>query len=193
MSVLDAPLVLSLDNVGLSDRQFELLCEANRDWQLERTAKGELVIMSPVGGISGNREADLITDLNLWNRQSQLGVVFSSSTIFRLPNGGDRSPDAAWVSLARWQALRPEKQEKFPPICPDFVIELRSRTDAIGPLQDKMLEYLNNGLRLGWLIDPQGQQVEIYRPDRAVEILSLPATLSGEAVLPGFELYLPAF
>ena len=193
MSVLDAPLVLSLDNVGLSDRQFELLCQANRDWQLERTAKGELVIMSPVGGISGNREADLITDLNLWNRQTQLGMVFSSSTIFRLPNGGDRSPDAAWVSLARWQTLRPEQQERFPPICPDFVIELRSRTDAIGPLQDKMQEYLNNGLRLGWLINPQGQQVEIYRPSRAVEILSLPATLSGEAVLPGFELDLPAF
>ena len=110
-----------------------------------------------------------------------------------MPNGGDRSPDAAWVSLARWQALRPEEQEKFPPICPDFVIELRSRTDAIAPLQDKMQEYLNNGLRLGWLIDPQGQQVEIYRPSREVEVLSLRATLSGEAVLPGFELYLPTF
>jgi len=193
MSVLDAPLVLSLDNVGLSDRQFELLCQANLDWQLERTAKGELVIMSPVGGISGNREADLIGRLWSWNSQSQLGRVFSSSTIFRLPNGGDRSPDAAWVSLARWQALRPEEQEKFPPICPDFVIELRSGTDAIGPLQDKMQEYLNNGLPLGWSIDPQGQQVQIYRPSREVEVLSLPATLSGEAVLPGFELDLPAF
>ncbi len=193
MSVLDAPLVLSLDNVGLSDRQFESLCQANRDWQLERTAKGELVIMSPVGGISGNREASLIGSLWSWNSQAQLGVVFSSSTIFRLPNGGDRSPDAAWVSLERWQALRPEEQERFPPICPDFVIELRSRTDAIAPLQDKMQEYLNNGLRLGWLIDPQGQQVQIYRPSRAVEVLSLPVTLSGEAVLPGFELDLPAF
>ena len=208
MSVLDAPLVLSLDNVGLSfdvsgeryphyprdiDRQFESLCLANLNWQLERTAKGELIIMDTGGGISGNREADLITDLNLWNRQTLLGVVFSSSTIFRLPNGGDRSPDAAWVSLERWQALRPEEQERFPPICPDFVIELRSRTDAIAPLQDKMQEYLNNGLRLGWLIDPQGQQVQIYRPDLAVEVLSLPATLSGEAVLPGFELNLPAF
>ena len=193
MSVLDAPLVLSLDNVGLSDRQFESLCQANRDWQLERTAKGELIIMSPVGGISGNREASLIGSLWSWNSQAQLGVVFSSSTIFRLPNGGDRSPDAAWVSLERWQALRPEEQERFPPICPDFVIELRSRTDAIAPLQDKMQEYLNNGLRLGWLIDPQGQQVQIYRPSRAVEVLSLPVTLSGEAVLPGFELDLPAF
>jgi Uma2 family endonuclease len=183
--------VLNLESVGLTDEQFYHLCQVNRDWQFERTAKGELIIMSPVGGVSGNREADLITDLNLWNRQTQLGRVFSSSTIFRLPNGGDRSPDAAWVSLERWEALTPEQQEAFPPICPDFVIELRSRTDALKPIQEKMQEYLNSGLRLGWLINPQAQQVEIYRPSREVEIVQFPVSLSGEDVLPGFVLNLP--
>jgi Uma2 family endonuclease len=186
-----ATIVLSLENVGLTDEQFYKLCQVNQDWQLERTAKGELVIMPPVGGKSGNREADLITDLNLWNRQTQLGKVFSSSTIFRLPNGGDRSPDAAWVKLERWEALTEEEQDGFPPICPDFVIELRSRTDALKPLQDKMQEYLNSGLRLGWLINPQAQQVEIYRPNQNIEIVQFPASLSGEDVLPGFVLNLP--
>lgn len=183
--------VLSLEKVGLTDTQFEQLCWANPDWQLERTAKGKLVIMPPVGGVSGNREADLITDLNLWNRQTGLGRVFSSSTIFRLPNGGDRSPDAAWVSLTRWESLSEEEREGFPPICPDFVIELRSRTDSLAPLQEKMQEYLASGLRLGWMINPQQQQVEIYRPNRNVEIVSFPIRLSGEAVIPGFVLDLP--
>ena len=182
---------LNLDTVELTDEQFYRLCQMNRDWQFERTSKGEIIIMSPVGGVSGNREADLILDLGLWNRQIQLGRVFSSSTIFRLPNNGDRSPDAAWVSLERWSALTAEQQEKFPPICPDFVIELRSRTDPLRPLREKMQEYLNSGLRLGWLINPQDQQVEIYRPNREVEILQFPVSLSGEDVLPGFVLNLP--
>jgi Uma2 family endonuclease len=155
--------------------------------------------MSPVGGVSGNREAYLITELGLWNRQTQLGIVFSSSTIFRLPNNGDRSPDAAWVSLERWSVLTTEEQEKFPPICPDFVIELReaklsrreSRPDPLRPLQEKMQEYLNSGLRLGWLINPLDEQVEIYRPSREVEIVQFPVSLSGEDVLPGFVLNLP--
>jgi Uma2 family endonuclease len=155
--------------------------------------------MSPVGGVSGNREADLIGLVWMWNQQTQLGRVFSSSTIFRLPNNGDRSPDAAWVSLERWSALTTEEQEKFPPICPDFVIELReaklsrreSRTDPLRPLQEKMQEYLNSGLRLGWLINPQDEQVEIYRPSREVEIVQFPVSLSGEDVLPGFVLNLP--
>ncbi|MEG4055710.1 MULTISPECIES: Uma2 family endonuclease [unclassified Microcoleus] len=190
---------LNLDTVQLTDEQFYRLCQMNQDWQFERTAKGEIIIMSPVGGVSGNREADLITDLGLWNRQTQLGRVFSSSTIFRLPNKGDRSPDAAWVSLERWSALTDEQQEKFPPICPDFVIELReaklsrreSRTDPLRQLQEKMQEYLNSGLRLGWLINPQDEQVEIYRPSREVEIVQFPVSLSGEDVLPGFVLNLP--
>jgi Uma2 family endonuclease len=191
--ITSAPIILNLKNVGLSDEQFYQLCLVNQNWQLERTVKGELVIMSPVGGVSGNREADLITDLNLWNRQTQLGRVFSSSTIFRLPEGGDRSPDAAWVAIERWESLTPEEQEKFPPICPDFVIELRSRTDSLSQLQEKMQEYLNSGLRLGWLINPQAQQVEIYRPNQTVEIVQLPVSLSGEDTLPGFVLNLPVF
>lgn len=183
--------ILNLENVGFTDEQFYHLCQVNRDLQLERSAKGELIIMTPVGGVGGNREADLISLLWVWNRQTQLGKVFSSSTIFRLPNGGDRSPDAAWVSLERWEALTEEEQEQFPPLCPDFVIELRSRTDQIRPLREKMQEYLNSGLRLGWLINPQEEQVEIYRRDREVEIVQFPVSLSGEDVLPGFVLDLP--
>ena len=124
------------------------------------------------------------------NRQSNSGKVFSYSTIFRLPNGGDRSPDVAWIKRERWEALSAEEREKFPPLCPDFVIELRSRTDSLTSLQDKMSEYLASGLRLGWLINPQQQQVEIYRLNSDVEIINLPAILSGEDVLPGFVLNL---
>ncbi|NJL82121.1 MAG: Uma2 family endonuclease [Chloroflexaceae bacterium] len=182
--------VLNLENVGLTDEQFYQLCLANETWRFEQTAAGALMVMSPVGGSSGNREADLIGELWLWNRQTRLGKVFSSSTIFRLPNGGKRSPDVAWVRLERWEALSPEDQEKFPPLCPDFVIELRSRTDDWLQLQAKMNEYLEAGLKLGWLIDPKTQQVAIYRPDQAVETQFLPTTLSGEAVLPGFSLSL---
>jgi Uma2 family endonuclease len=177
--------------MSLSDEQFYQLCMANPDVPLERNSQGELIIVPPVGGTSSSREADYITDLVLWNRQTKLGKVFSSSTIFNLPNGGDRSPDAAWVRLDRWEALTPEQQEKFPPICPDFVIELRSRTDRLPPLQEKMREYLRSGLRLGWLIDPQNQQVEIYRSGQESELIKFPAQLSGEAVLPGFILDLP--
>ncbi|EDX72076.1 conserved hypothetical protein [Coleofasciculus chthonoplastes PCC 7420] len=188
-----SPVILNLKHVGLSDEQFYQLCQANETWKLEQTAKGELLIMPPVGGVSGNRESDFNGQLWLWNRQTQLGKVFSSSTIFRLPNGGKRSPDVAWVANQRWESLTPEDQEKFPPICPDFVIELRSRTDSLSDLQEKMQEYLNSGLQLGWLINPQAQQVEIYRQNQPVEIVQLPANLSGEDILPGFILELPVF
>ena len=192
-------ITLNLDTVELTDEQFYRLCQMNRDWQFERTPKGEIIIMSPVSGVNANREAYLITDLGLWNRKTQLGRVFSSSTIFRLPNNGYRSPDAAWVRLERWSALTAEEQEKFPPICPDFAIELReaklsrreSPPDPLRPLQEKMQEYLNSGLRLGWLINPLDEQVEIYRPSREVEIVQFPVSLSGEDVLPGFVLNLP--
>jgi len=183
----------NLTTTILNADEFDRFCEQNPDLQVERTAEGELIIMSPLGGVSGNREADLIGFLWLWNREAKLGKVFSSDTIFRLPNGGDRAPDAAWISNDRWNSLSPEQQEKFPPLCPDFAIELRSRTDSLPSLQNKMREYLNSGLRLGWLIDPQGQKVEIYRRDLDVEIVKLPATLSGENVLPGFVLDLPIF
>jgi len=185
--------VLNLNSVNLTEEQFYNLCQDNETLRLERTAQGELLIMPPIGGKSGKRETELITDVNIWNRQTQLGEVFSSSTGFRLPKGGERSPDVAWVSRDRWESLSAQEQEKFPPLCPDFVIELRSRTDSLSSLQDKMLEYLDNGLRLGWLIDPQEQRVEIYRPGQPVEILALPTCLSGEEVLPGFTLYLGIF
>jgi len=149
--------------------------------------------MPPVGAISGNRESDLNADLVIWNRQTKLGKVFSSSTIFTLPKGGKRSPDVAWIANERWEALPREEQEKFARICPDFVIKLRSRTDSLSQLQAKMQEYLDSGLRLGWLIDPISQQVAIYRQNQEVEIVSLPTTLSGEDVLPGFTLELPIF
>ncbi len=176
--------------IKLTDEQFYQLCQANRDLKLERTVVGELIVMPPTGGGSGQRNANLTTDLNLWNRQTKLGVVFDSSTGFSLPNGGDRSPDASWVKLERWDALTSEEQEGFPPICPDFVIELRSRTDSLKALQTKMQEYLASDLHLGWLLDPQNQRVEIYRLGRDVEIQYSPGSLSGEDVLPGFVLEL---
>ncbi|MEM8640620.1 MAG: Uma2 family endonuclease [Cyanobacteria bacterium P01_G01_bin.54] len=184
---------LNFQPVKLTDDQFYQLCQMNENWQLEHTAKGELIIMPPVGAISGNRESEFNADIVIWNRQTKLGRVFSSSTIFQLPRGGRRSPDVAWIQKEHWDVLTPEEQEKFPPICPDFVIELRSRTDRLDQLQTKMQEYLNSGLQLGWLIDPQGQQVEIYRPKQAVEVCPLPTTLSGETVLPGLSLDLDVF
>lgn len=182
-------IVLNLESIiCLNDEQFYQLCMKNRDLNLELNAKGELIIVPPVGGESGNNEAKLITDLEIWNRQTKLGVVFSSSTIFRLPNGAKRSPDAAWVQLSRWEALTPEEREKFPPLVPDFLIELRSKSDRLNSLQDKMQEYIDNGLRLGWLINPQDAEVEIYRQGQAKEIVKMPSLLLGEDVLPGFEL-----
>ena len=191
--IISKPVILNIKNVGLSDDQFYQLCQINEDWKLEQTAKGELIIMPPVGAISGNRESDFNGYIWLWNLQTKLGKVFSSSTVFTLPNGGKRSPDVAWIANERWESLSIKEREKFAKICPDFVIELRSRTDSLSQLQEKMQEYLNSGLRLGWLIDPQNQQIEVYRQNQPVEIVSLPTTLSGENVLPGFILELVVF
>jgi len=190
---LTLPLKLNLKHVHLTDEQFYQLCVSNPEWNIERNAKGVLIVMSPVGGESGNREADYIIDLGIWNRRTQLGKVFSPSTIFKLPGGGDRAPDAAWVERSRWEALIPEQRKKFPPIAPDFVIELRSATDKLPALQEKMQEYLDSGVRLGWLFNPQDQQVEIYRQGQDKEVRSLPTVLSGETVLPGFELNVDRF
>jgi len=178
------------ETVPITDEQFYQLCVANRELKLERTAKGDLIIMPPTGGETGKRNSDINFELNLWNRQTKLGIVFDSSTCFKLPNGGDRSPDAAWISLEKWNLLTPEQQEKFPPICPDFIIELRSPSDSLKPLQDKMQEYIDNGSRLGWLINPKNRQVEIYRQGQEKEILENPPTLSEEDILPGFVLNL---
>lgn len=174
----------------LTDQQFYQLCQNNRELRLERTAQGELVIMPPTGGRTGNRNIKLTTQLENWSSQTDLGFAFDSSTCFHLPNGADRSPDAAWVKCERWNSLTEEQQEQFPPLCPDFVIELRSKSDALKPLQDKMQEYLDNGAQLGWLIDPQTQQVEVYRSNQQKQVLQNPETLSGETVLPGFVLKL---
>ncbi|MEG4249136.1 Uma2 family endonuclease [Microcoleus sp. AT3-A2] len=193
MTLLTLPLKVNLDRVQFTDEQFYQLCLSNPELTIERDAEGRLIVMSPVGGDSGSREMDLGGEVYIWNRQTQLGKVFSSSTLFKLPGGGSRSPDVAWVELSRWEALTPEQRQKFPPIAPDFVIELRSRSDNLQTLQDKMLEYLQSGVRLGWLFNPQNQQVEIYRQGQTKEVRSLPTQLSGEDVLPGFVLEFPLF
>ena len=172
----------------VTHEQFVQLALANRDLQLERTATGELIVMAPTAGDTGYKNLDLEGQLWLWNRQAKLGKAFNSSTGFHLPNGSDRSPDAAWVRQDRWDALTKEQQESFVPICPDFVLELRSKNDTMEKLRAKMTEYVENGARLGWLIDRKNKKVEIYRQGQDVEILDNPATLSGEDVLPGFVL-----
>ncbi len=174
--------------IDLTDDQFFQMCQKNRDYRFERTASGELLIMPPTGSDTGNRNFDMVVELGIWNKQTKLGKGFDSSTGFTLPNGAERSPDASWVKIERWNALTPEQQEKFAPICPDFVIELRSRIDSLKELQEKMQEYIENGTQLGWLIDRKNKRVEIYRPGKDVEILDNPASLSGENVLPGFVL-----
>ena len=178
--------------VGMTDEQFYQLCMANKEWRMELTAEGELIIMPPTGGETGISNSDLNAQLVIWNRQRKLGKVFDSSTEFRLPNGAKRSPDASWIKLERWEALSREDRQRFPPLCPDFVVELRSRTDSLDELRAKMREYRDNNSRLGWLIDPQTPLVEIYRPNRDVETINFsleePPTLSGEEVLPGFVL-----
>ncbi|MEG3894449.1 MULTISPECIES: Uma2 family endonuclease [unclassified Microcoleus] len=175
-------------SIDLTDEQFFQLCQNNRDYQFERTVSGALIIMPPTGSETSKRNMDLSYQLQAWSRQNNLGVAFDSSGGFTLRNGADRSPDASWVKKERWDALTPEQKESFAPLCPDFVVELRSRTDSLKKLREKMQEYIDDGAKLGWLIDRQNRRVEIYRPDREVEIIQNPATLSGEDVLPGFVL-----
>ncbi|HLO50970.1 MAG TPA: Uma2 family endonuclease [Kamptonema sp.] len=174
--------------IDLTDEQFLQLCQNNRELKFERTQSGELIIMPPTGGTTGKRNSDLNFQIKAWNRQHNLGEVFDSSTGFKLPNGADRSPDVSWVRMERWSALTSEEKDKFLPLCPDFVIELRSPSDSLQTLRLKMQEYIENGARLGWLIDPKRRVVEIYRPDREVEILTSPITVSGEDILPDFVL-----
>lgn len=188
------PLLLQLPSdvaLQVTPEQFATLAAANRDLRLERTATGELIVNPPTGGTSGKRNLSISAQLYIWfEAHDALGEAFDSSTGFALPNGANRSPDAAWVRKERWEALTLEQQAGFVPLCPDFVVELRSKTDPLKLLQAKMQEYIDNGAQLGWLIDPQKQRVEIYRSGQVVEILENPNTLSGEAVLPGFTLTL---
>ncbi len=174
--------------IDLTDEQFWQLCQNNRDLKFERTATGELLIMSPTGGETSNRNIELSYQIQAWSRQNKLGKAFDSSGGFKLPNGADRSPDASWITIERWESLTREQKRKFLPFCPDFVVELCSPTDSLKKTQEKMQEYIENGARLGWLIDAEARRVEIYRPGRDVEILENPSSLSGEDVLPGFVL-----
>lgn len=179
-------------NLKLTDEEFTAVVAANQDLRLELSAEGELIIMSPTGGETGNRNFDLLGQLWFWNSQYKLGKAFDSSTGFKLPNGATRSPDASWIRMVKWDNLTPEQRKKFLPLCPDFAVELVSETDDLADTQAKMREYIANGLKLGWLINPHDQQVEIYRPDQQPEVLQSPTSLSGEDVLPGFTLNLQA-
>ncbi|NET05184.1 MAG: Uma2 family endonuclease [Symploca sp. SIO2B6] len=184
-------LTLNLSSVGkLTDNVFYQLCQANPNLKFERTAQGELVIVPPTGGETGNRNRRITQQLGNWTDTDNTGLSFDSSTCFQLPNGALLSPDASWLSLERWNTLTPEQQQQFPPLAPDFVIELRSPSDNLANLQAKMREYIDNGVRLGWLIDPQNRRVEIYRPGKPQQVLESPKSLSGEDVLPGFALNL---
>jgi Uma2 family endonuclease len=184
-------LTVSLKSViDMTDDQFFQLCQNNRELRFERNANGELIIMSPAGGETGNRNGRLNQQLFNWTDADGTGIAFDSSTGFKLPNGADRSPDASWIKLERWDALTDEEKQKFPPICPDFVIELLSPSDSLKTTQEKMQEYIDNGVRLGILINRKSRQVEIYRPGKEVEVLDSPATVLGEDVLKGFVLNL---
>lgn len=182
---LNLPSTLKLT---ISHEQFVQLAWVNQNLQLERTATGELIVMPPTGSDTGNKNADILGQLWLWNRQTQLGQIFDSSSGFHLPNGADRSPDVSWISQDRWDTLTPEEKSGFAPLCPDFVLELRSKNDSLESLQQKMQEYQENGAKLGWLIDRSRKKVEIYRPKKSVEVQNSPNSLSGEDILPGFTL-----
>ena len=183
------PLVLRLHPVlEITDAQFFDFCQLNRELRIERTVTGDLIIMPPTGSATGGRNFKIIGQLWQWIEQDGTGIGFDSSTGFTLPNGAKRSPDAAWIKLERWNHLTKEQQERFAPICPDFVVELRSPSDNLTDLQAKMQEYRDNGVRLGWLIDHPQRQVFVYRLNALMEQLDSPSVLSGESVLPEFVL-----
>lgn len=172
----------------MTDDEFYELCRINPNIKIERTAVGELIFMPPTGGETGKRNATLTSRFVVWNEATGQGEVFDSSTGFKLPNGAERSPGVAWVKQERWEALPEATREKFPPIAPDFVLELMSPSDSLEAAQTKMQEYLANGVRLGWLINRKQRKVEIYRQGQPAEILESPHELRGEAVLVGFVL-----
>jgi len=172
----------------LSDDDFFDFCQANRDWRIERTSDGDIIIMPPTGGETGERNFNLTGMFHAWVRTDGTGKGFDSSTGFILPNGAERSPDLAWVRVSRWNALTERQRERFAPLCPDFVVELWSPSDSLTTLQAKMEEYIQNGAELGWLIDPFEKKVHVYRPQAQVECLDNPTTVSGEPLLKGFVL-----
>lgn len=185
------PLVLfTRPAIDMTDDQFFEFCQINRNLRIERTAEGDLIIMTPAGGETSWRNSELVTALNIWAKQDGTGIVFDSSGGFILPNGATRSPDVSWVKRERLAALTSKQKKKFLPLCPDFALELLSPTDRLQAVKDKMQEYIDNGLKLGWLIDPESKQVHVYTPDDQAELLENPSEISGEPVLPGFVLNL---
>ncbi len=188
--MLSSPIILHMPlELQMTDEQFFEFCQINRDLRIERNKFGEISIMSPTGSETGNRSGGIFGELYIWTKRDGTGLCFDSSTGFKLSTGADRSPDAAWMKLERWNSLSEEQQEKFAPICPDFVVELRSPSDNLRPLQEKMAEYMREpGVQLGWLIDRKNRQVYIYRPGFPEECLENPTTVSGDPVLPGFVL-----
>jgi len=184
------PLVLHFSTVlgKITEREFYEFCLLNKNLRIELTGEGDLIVMPPTGGKTGRRNSKLTRRLTAWAEDDGRGQPFDSSTGFTLPNGAKRSPDFAWVSDARWDSLTEQEQEEFPPLCPDFVVELRSRTDTLATLQGKMKEYIANGAQLGWLIDPTRKKVYVYRPKSAVEVLDSPKVVSGGPLLRGLKL-----
>lgn len=176
--------------ISFSDEQFLKLCQKNPDTRFERNAKGEIIIMPPTGGETGKNNTELIGQFWLWNRTKKLGVVFDSSTGYKLENTAIRSPDVSWLKIERWQLLTAQQRKKYLPIAPDFVLELISPSDNLKETRAKMQEYIDNGVRLGWLINPETQQIEIYKSGKEVEILKAPQTLSEPEILPDFILNL---
>lgn len=183
------PMTVSLPMVApMTQEEFYAFCLANRDLRIERTATGDVEIMPPAFSDTGNRNFNLAVQLGLWAEKDGTGLGFDSSAGFTLPNGATRSPDTSWIKAERWNALTAEEQASFAPICPDFVIELRSASDTLSGLQTKMQEYIENGVLLGWLIDRKSRTVYIYRPHQEPEILENPSQVSGDPKLPGFSL-----
>jgi len=176
--------------IDITEDQFFALCQLNRDLRLERNAEGDIIVMPPTGGETGNRNAEITGQVVSWTKQDGTGAVFDSSTGFKLPNGADRSPDAAWVRRSRLAQLSREEKEKFLPLCPDFVIELLSPSDDLEEIQAKMDEYIENGARLGWLLDPKSRRIYVYRPGKRVIVMENAEEISGEPELPGFVLNL---
>ena len=188
--MFSSPIVLQMPpELQMTDKQFFEFCQVNRDLRIERNKLGEISIMAPTGSETGNRNFNIALQLGIWAEQDSTGICFDSSTGFKLSTGAERSPDACWIKVDRWNTLSPQQQQLFAPICPDFVVELRSSSDNLKPLQEKMVEYMQEpGIQLGWLIDRKHRKVYIYRPGLEVECLDNPATVNGEGVMPGFVL-----
>jgi Uma2 family endonuclease len=185
-TLLSDPIVFHFG--GLTDEQFENLCKNHPDLKFELDAKGDLIIVPPTSPESGWKNSELIIEIGIWSRNDGTGVVFDSSTMFTLPNGAKRSPDVSWMPRGKYNTLSEEEKETFSKIVPDFVIELRSPSDNLKPIENKMDEYIKNGVKLGWLIDPLKKKVHIYRENGEIEILNNPKLVSGENVLNGFAL-----